>query len=279
MKANEIKVKWSIAERRLVGSMTPSIVHLMQLDTPNIRVIRLPVETAAVVLQNLNANPISKPRWLADSVAHSLAKAIQTSKEIFAIPVAQRLYQFKITLRHVQPSIWRRIQVKRCSLDRLHEHFQLAMGWANAHLHDFNIQGQRYGDPDLIKSDGMDDRFIDSTSTDIDDIVPSSGARMGFEYHYDFGDGWQHECWFEGCLHSTKGIQYPICLEGERACPPEDVGGPPGFQHFLECLSSADASEDDDFAGWHQDYDPNAFDPEKVTKKMRRGLPNWRLCE
>ena len=42
------------------------------------------------------------------------------------------VYQFKITLLESQPPIWRRIQVKDCTLDKLHEHIQTAMGWTNS---------------------------------------------------------------------------------------------------------------------------------------------------
>ena len=45
------------------------------------------------------------------------------------------------------PPIWRRIQVEDCTLDKLHEHIQTAMGWTNSHLHHFRIGEQLYGDP------------------------------------------------------------------------------------------------------------------------------------
>ena len=60
------------------------------------------------------------------------------------IPLTQRLYQFKITLRGLEPPIWRRIQVKNCTLDKLHEHIQTAMGWTNSHLHHFRIDGNAF---------------------------------------------------------------------------------------------------------------------------------------
>jgi hypothetical protein len=50
------------------------------------------------------------------------------------------LYQFNITLLESDPPIWRRIQVQDCTLDKLHEHIQTAMGWTNSHLHQFTIK-------------------------------------------------------------------------------------------------------------------------------------------
>jgi hypothetical protein len=108
------------------------------------------------------------------------------------------LYQFKITLLGSNPPIWRRIQVQDCTLDKLHEHIQAAMGWTNSHLHQFEIKGQRYGDPELL-DDGFDDcECVDSTKTMVNEILPKTGKRFAFKYEYDFGDSWEHEVMFEG---------------------------------------------------------------------------------
>ena len=82
---------------------------------------------------------------------------------------------------------------------------------------------------------------------------------------------------FEGCLAMDEGVRYPLCLEGERACPPEDVGGISGYEGFLEAI--ADPLHEEHFewrewAGW--DFDPEHFDPKRATRSMQRGLPNWR---
>ncbi len=98
-----------------------------------------------------------------------------------------------------------------------------------------------------------------------------------FEYEYDFGDSWSHDVLFEGCLQADPGCRYPLCLEGERACPPEDVGGTRGYLDFLEALADPDHEEHDTFRRWvGRRFDPESFDPAKTTKRMRRGLPNWR---
>ena len=59
---------------------------------------------------------------------------------------------------------------------------------------------------------------------------------MGYEY--DFGDGWQHEVVLEEVTESEQGIRYPRCIDGERACPPEDVGGVYGFADFVEAITN-----------------------------------------
>lgn len=194
--------------------------------------------------------------------------------------VTTTVFQFKITLRDCQPPIWRRIQVEDCTLDKLHEHIQTAMGWTNSHLHDFEIGGKRYGDPDLIDDGFTDFDCIDSTRTKISKIVPKAGGRFTFTYEYDLGDGWEHEVVFEGRPPKEPGTTYPLCLDGERACPPEDVGGPGGYEEFLEAIRDKTHEEHAAMFEWVDGwFDPHDFDPEAATKNMRKGLPNWREME
>ena len=189
---------------------------------------------------------------------------------------ANTVYQFKITLVGSKPPIWRRIQVEDCTLDKLHEHIQTAMGWTNSHLHQFEIFERRYGDPELL-DDGFDDfECIDSTKTKLSDITPNAGKRFSFTYEYDFGDGWEHEILFEGSPKKEPGKKYPLCLEGARACPPEDVGGIYGFYEFLEALADPKHEQHDDFMEWGGDFDPKDFDAVEATKAMKKGLPDWR---
>ena len=77
-----------------------------------------------------------------------------------------------------------------CTLDKLHEHIQTAMGWTNSHLHHFRIDGQLYGDPMLMAENFEELKYKDSTTTMLSDILPEGGERFRFEYEYDFGDGW-----------------------------------------------------------------------------------------
>src|SRR5262245_58337854 len=200
------------------------------------------------------------------------AQALDRSQGIGAIPASERLYQFKITLLDTRPPIWRRIQVKDGTVDKLHEHIQTAMGWTNSHLHHFCIDSQHYGDDPMLH----EMTYKDSTRTKLSDILPKSGRRFSFEYEYDFGDGWRHEVLFEGCLWAERWKRYPLCVEGERACPPEDVGGTRGYEEFLEAMADPDHERHEEFRQWIGGrFDPEAFDAGKATKRMRRGLPDW----
>lgn len=187
------------------------------------------------------------------------------------------LYQFKITLRGAQPLIWRRILVMDCTLDKLHEHIQTAMGWTNSHLHQFEIQGNRYGDPELLGYGFEELKCIDSTRTNLSQILPKTRRRFAFNYEYDFGDGWEHEVLFEGTPPLDPKAKYPLCLEGERACPPEDCGGVWGYSDFLEAISNKKHEDHKRMVEWiGGSFDPEEFDPARATKAMKKGLPDWR---
>jgi hypothetical protein len=187
------------------------------------------------------------------------------------------IFQFKITLLGSNPPIWRRIQVQDCTLDKLHEHIQTAMGWTNSHLHQFEVKGQRYGDPELL-DDGFEDFDCkDSTTTMVSDILPKTGKRFAFKYEYDFGDSWEHEVMFEGSPPVDPKAKYPLCVEGERACPPDDCGGVWGYGDFLEAIRNPKHEEHENMLEWiGGKFDPEKFDPGKATKEMKKGLPDWR---
>jgi hypothetical protein len=188
----------------------------------------------------------------------------------------RRLLQFKITLLETQPPIWRRIQVFDDTLDKLHEHIQSAMGWTNSHLHEFMINGQRCGDPQLL-DDGFEPfEAIDSTKTLVSTLLPSDGKPCAFEYTYDFGDGWLHEVIFERSPAPEPGVKYPRCLEGERACPPEDVGGVLGFEQYLKAMGDPKHPEHEEMLAWRGKFNESDFGPRQATQRMQEGLPDWR---
>ena len=188
----------------------------------------------------------------------------------------RQLYQFKITLLNTAPVIWRRILVKDGTLDDLHRHIQRAMGWEDLHLHEFLIKKKHYGNPDILEEQFDEDACEDSTRTLISAVLPETNRRFKFQYEYDFGDCWLHEIEFEGRQPIDAEGKYPRCIDGARACPPEDCGGPRGCQHLLEEYDQGtadDAGMDD--AGMQEDelgddFDPFAFSPPAATKAMQK---------
>jgi hypothetical protein len=280
MSTQTFNARFTQAQRKVVAELMPTLVDRLILTSANQRTLTFTLDELQSIQQKAHESIRHAENGMKrNSLRHIIdatTKVIEESQGIGSIPVVERLYQFKITLNESNPPIWRRIQVKNCTLDKLHEHIQTAMGWTNSHLHQFKINGELYGDPELL-DDGFEDfDCVDSTVTKISEIVPKEGDRFAFVYEYDFGDGWDHEILFEGCLRAEKGGRYPRCVEGERSCPPEDVGGVSGYSEFLEALADPKHEQHDEFVEWAGPFDPEDFDAEKSTKKMRRGLPNWR---
>jgi hypothetical protein len=182
------------------------------------------------------------------------------------------LYQFKITLLDITPTIWRRIQVTDCTLTDLHEYIQAAFGWSDYHLHQFEIDGVRYSQP-APDGDDFDLDFEDGTQVLLSNLLPKSAKRTRWIYEYDFGDGWRHEVLFEGCPPLDPKVKYPLCLEGERACPPEDCGGPWCYFDYLAAIADSNHEQHEEMLQWRGPFDPEAFDPKKATRKMRKVIP------
>ena len=181
------------------------------------------------------------------------------------------LYQFKVSLLDIKPAIWRRIQVSGCTLADLHEYIQAAFGWWNYHLHQFEIEGERFGprpseDLDLDFGDGM----IDEAEVPLSTLIHKSGRQTRWVYEYDFGDGWRHEVLFGGFPPIDPKVKYPLCLEGERACPPEDCGGPWGYANYLAAIASPRHEQHKEMLRWRGPFDPEVFDAKKATKEMRK---------
>jgi hypothetical protein len=186
-----------------------------------------------------------------------------------AADVENPIYQLRITLLHSEPSIWRRIQIHDCTLSQLHEYIQDVMGWEEHHLHQFIIQGEYYGDPEMLE--GCE--AIDSTKTQLSELIARYGKRLKCRYEYDFGDSWLHEIKFEGFVAAEPKAEYPRCIEGERACPPEDCGGIYGYHNLLNALTDPKHPDHAEFSEWYDDeFDAAAFDAATATAAMKAGM-------
>jgi hypothetical protein len=170
-------------------------------------------------------------------------------------------FVIRVTLRQIEPAIWRRIRIPAIyPLDLVHDALQIALGWTNSHLHDFSVGDVRFGiaevEEELLVAD---ERFAP--------LGAVARAGVAFRYRYDFGDDWNHEAFVEELI--DDGGQTLICLGGERACPPEDCGGPPGYAHLVDVLADPKASEHREMRRWvGKKYDPEAFDLAAVNKKL-----------
>lgn len=182
---------------------------------------------------------------------------------------ASKRLQLRIALRDVEPEVWRRVIVSGdLSLAQLHDTIQRAFGWQDKHLHEFRIGSFRYGRPDY------DDDFPDAGPPLGDErrvtIAAALGGRRKFEYWYDFGDDWWHDIVVEAALDADARAPAKALVAGERACPPEDCGGPPGFFELVAALRDPKHPEHAEMRDWAGDYDPDRFDLAKAVRAVSR---------
>ena len=211
-------------------------------------------------------------------------------------------YKLKVSVLHISPMIWRRVVVPAdLMLYGLHRVFQIAFGWEDYHLHAFHVSGRRYG------TEWTGQRhYRRGDDGDLHEVRLSDlplRVRGKFVYEYDFGDFWEHEVRLEERAVLDPSRAYPVCTAGARAGPPEDVGGPDGYERLLQRQSDwhydlsmgpdrpyEDGIPDDLEAEWTDDerwtiaarlgfdgdddpllrYDPATFDRRAVNSELRR---------
>jgi hypothetical protein len=175
----------------------------------------------------------------------------------------------RIELDELTPIVWRSVWVdESILLVELHHIIQAAMGWTDAHLHEFTIGQATYATPDP-DDEPTDRRIVDERTTALTAVL-APGIR--FEYLYDFGDSWLHRLHVERALAVDEPVGYGFIERGERACPPEDCGGTGGYQVFLDALASDPTSDDvTEFLAWTgTDFDPDRFDRHAANAAMLR---------
>jgi hypothetical protein len=182
--------------------------------------------------------------------------------------MSEQMYLLKIRLLDIEPEIWRRFVVPASiTLDRLHDVIQIVMGWTDSHLHEFAIGKKQYTENPQEREDGLEcGRYR------FGDLVKQKNRKI--LYLYDFGDSWMHELILEESRYITSRRQNEIfCLDGTRTCPPEDVGGVPGY--FELCTALADPGHEDhgrlmEWSGGH--YDSEEFDVDMVNWELTKYL-------
>ena len=213
------------------------------------------------------------------------------------------IYTLRISLRNSKPPIWRRVAVPSdITLGQLHEVIQIAMGWTNSHLHQFvlrdkSLKPSRDEIRKVGEADIWDDAFMarmrgervftmlttpfgdpiedmegeDEDAVTLAEVCPKVKSKLTYEY--DFGDGWEHTIEVQKIEEPKPGVEYPVCLAGKLACPPEDCGGIYGYYHMLDVVADAAHEEHDDLVEWlGDDFDPDAFDIDEVNDM----LAEWR---
>lgn len=178
----------------------------------------------------------------------------------------------KITLDAVEPKVMRRIVVPAdIRLDRLHLAIQAVMGWTNSHLYEFRIGDAGWGIPD---PDGFYDGPMDARKARLGSALAEAG-RNTFKYLYDFGDSWSHTVKVEKITPAIEATSTFLLLEAVGRCPPEDCGGPPGYERLLEILADPNDEEHDEMFTWCGPFDPTRIDLPALQAILGRLARRW----
>lgn len=185
----------------------------------------------------------------------------------------EKSYQFRVELGGIKPVIWRTFQVdQEETFFDLHEILQIVMGWENAHLFEFNVKDRKIGLlPDEEELWETEEGVEDSELVALGDLDLQVGDTI--DYLYDFGDSWMHRLVVEKIVEETT--MAPVCLGGARCCPPEDVGGIPGYLHMIEVLQDPKHPEYNEMTEWIEEFDTEEFDLKEVNEILAE-FDEWR---
>ena len=181
--------------------------------------------------------------------------------------MTETIARLRITLSDIEPEIWRVVDVPvEARLKMVHDIIQAAMGWQDYHLWEFEADERRYGLPDC---EWPDDTLTAAKNTKLMTLI-DRGIRQ-FDYTYDMGDDWHHTIVIEAVGPGQSDTKYPRYIDGARRCPPEDCGGTPGFENFLDAIANPKHEDHAELIEWYDacyggSYNPETID-ELVTKR------------
>lgn len=182
-----------------------------------------------------------------------------------AVPDAARL---RITLLDLDPAPWREVDVPlSMTFKGLHDTIQAAFLWFDSHLWEFEVGGRRYGLP--LDADFGLEKISNANTARLTRL--RDNAISEFLYTYDMGDNWEHRIKVVDLFHMQKGTRLPAFLDGKWKTPPEDVGGAPGFEMFLEAIADPAHEEHDHLVKWYGNpFDRDDIEPDIVKIQMDR---------
>lgn len=180
--------------------------------------------------------------------------------------------KLRITLDQIDPAPWREIEVRlSLTLKRLHDAIQAVFCWQDYHLWEFDVEGKRYGPH---ADGGWDDsRVLLARNIRLGKLIEKGVSQ--FNYTYDFGDDWRHRIEIIDLTCVADGERLPRFIAGKYHAPPEDIGGPPGYEYFLEIAQDPDHPDRDDYEHildnpFNGPFDKNDIQPDLIKALMSR---------
>ncbi|HLI00838.1 MAG TPA: plasmid pRiA4b ORF-3 family protein [Acidimicrobiales bacterium] len=176
------------------------------------------------------------------------------------------VHELRVTLLDVSPPVWRLVRVPSAlPLSTVHAILQIALGWEDRHLHEWRVGDVTYGLPD---EDSWGEELADESAALLADVAPPDSV---LHYDYDFGDGWEHLVEVAAVRPYNANVPPVACIAGERACPPEDCGGPRGYERLVDALRDPEDPDHDAVLEEVGDrWDPDEFDVSSVNHRLEQ---------
>lgn len=178
-----------------------------------------------------------------------------------------RIARLKIELDDWQPAIWRRVEVPlTTTLKGLHDVVQAVMPFQDYHLFEFRTDDRRYAIPN---PEWDFEKTLSAKTTRLATLVERGVSEL--TYTYDFGDDWRHTISVESVGEADTAVEYPRFIEGQHRAPPEDVGGLPGFELFIEAIADPDHEDHGHLMRWSGGtFNPDALDVTEIHKRIAK---------
>lgn len=172
-------------------------------------------------------------------------------------------YQLRIELKGVKPAVWRRIAVLcTVKLSKLHQILLSAMGWQGGHLHEFIFADAMYGQAQVETEPGVGDESHVS-------LIKAMNGANSFTWVYDYGDYWAHKIKIERIVDLGVSLDTAMCITGRNACPPENIGGAPSYEEFVDVMRDPANPAHQAMLEWFGGtFDPSAFDPFAAQQRL-----------
>ncbi|MGE7766892.1 plasmid pRiA4b ORF-3 family protein [Peribacillus sp. NPDC096540] len=186
-------------------------------------------------------------------------------------------YILAFQFENIEPVVWRKVIVPGgITFNRLHDviqnvtNFQSGYPYEPIHLFEFQLD-------DVVVTNNLQ-RIDEAKSKSYKGIgvkqpqrikIDTYLERIGeFLYVYDFSDDWRIHVKLEEVVEDYY-FGFPTVLDWAGEAPPEDVGGPPGFEHFLEAYQNPPHPEHNYFRSWATEQGFRLFDKACVNQSLK----------
>lgn len=174
--------------------------------------------------------------------------------------------RLKVEIDEVTPAVIRRLEAPvTIRLDDLHFVLQIAIGWQNCHPFEFRAgaDARVWG---LLDRDNPESSPLSAETATLADLLALGST---FAYDYVFGDDWRHTVTLEGMEAATADAVYPRLISAQGRCPPADIGGPSGYETYLQAIADPEHLHHDGMIEWDDpDFDPHVVDEAAIRANL-----------